>query len=79
MPLWLIIVLVVLIITAITVALLMMPMMGTAQAPGNSLQVPTIDDGTPVPVLFGIRWMGTQLAWFGDVQVVNVSVNYSGK
>ena len=46
----------------------------------QALEVPETEQGTPIPVLFGTRWISSPLvAWYGDLDIIKVPVDSSGK
>lgn len=45
----------------------------------NDIDVPTAEDGRPVPVLFGTRWVeGINVLWYGDLATEPVKETSKG-
>jgi hypothetical protein len=55
---------------------------GSAKAPNvedKSLEVPTSEIGTSIPVLFGKARLPVIIAWYGDLAIKKVKVSTAGK
>ena len=46
----------------------------------QALEVPETTQGTPIPVLFGTRWMPSPfVGYYGDISIIKVPVDSTGK
>lgn len=49
-------------------------------APWENLSFPEADLGSPIPVVFGTRWLNNaNVVWYGDLKSRNVRVKEGGK
>lgn len=58
---------------------ILMPRAKPSAPPSQTFERPTATLGTPIPVLFGTRKISPLVAWTGDLKIVKVSTNTSGK
>ena len=50
------------------------------EEPAQQLEMPTVEEGKNIPVLFGSRMIkNPQIVWWGDVHIVKVPAPKGGK
>ena len=70
----LVIALVVMLVLALAMALLFRPKAPPTREP-NALEVPTIEEGKTIPVVFGTKPINSPfISWYGNVRIIKVKV-----